>query len=78
MAFAASISHGSGVTSICARGPATKPFWGTDENILKQEAAYAAEVNQRGSTMLALILNAIYRQFLKAALPGMANKGAWQ
>jgi len=25
---------------------------------------------------LALILNAIYRQFLKAALPGMANKGA--
>jgi hypothetical protein len=58
--------------------PATKPFWGTDENILKQKAAYAAEVNQRGSTMLALILNAIYRQFLKAALPGMANKGAWQ
>ncbi len=28
------------------------------------------------SIMLALILNAIYRQFLKAALPGMANKGA--
>jgi len=26
--------------------------------------------------MLALILNAIYRQFLKAALPGMASKGA--
>jgi len=26
--------------------------------------------------MLALILNAIYRQFLKAALAGMANKGA--
>jgi len=25
---------------------------------------------------LALILNAIYRQFLKAALAGMANKGA--
>jgi len=29
--------------------------------------------NQRGSIMLALILNAIYRQFLKAALPGMAK-----
>ena len=59
-----------------ARSPATKPFWGTDENILKQKAAYPARVNQRGSTMLALILNVIYRQFLKAALPGMANKGA--
>ncbi len=61
-----------------AGSPATKPFWGTDENILKQKAAYRARVNQRGSTMLALILNAIYRQFLKAALPGMANKGAWR
>ena len=58
--------------------PATKPFWGTDENVLKQKAAYGARVNERGSTMLALILNAIYRQFLKAALPGMANKGAWR
>jgi hypothetical protein len=58
-----------------AGSPATKPFWGTDENILKK-AGYPAGVNQRGSTMLALILNAIYRQFLKAALPGMANKGA--
>jgi len=28
------------------------------------------------SIMLALILNAIYRQFLKAALAGMANKRA--
>jgi hypothetical protein len=31
-------------------------------------------INQRGSTML-FLLNAIYRQFLKAALPGMASKG---
>ena len=63
-------------TARTAGSPATKPFWGTDENILKQKAAYPARVNQRGSTMLAFILNAIYRQFLKAALPGMANKGA--
>jgi hypothetical protein len=54
----------------------TKPFWGTDENVLKQKAAYAGVVNQRGSTMLALILNAIYREFLKAALPGMASNEA--
>ena len=38
--------------SICAlRRPLpwhTKPFWGTDENVLKQKAAYAGGVNQRG------------------------------
>jgi len=28
--------------------------------------------------MLALLLNAIYRQFLNAALPGMASQGATQ
>ena len=74
------VPHAPGLMSICAlRRPLpwhTKPFWGTDENVLKQKAAYDGGVNQRGSIMLALILNAIYRQFLKAALPGMANKGA--
>jgi hypothetical protein len=32
-------------------------------------------IKQRGSIMLALILNAIYRQFLKSALPGVASQG---
>jgi hypothetical protein len=53
-------------------------FAASISHVLKQKAAHAATINQRGSTMLALILNAIYRQFLKAALPGMANKGAWR
>ena len=56
--------------------PATKPFWGTDENVLKQKAAYGARVNERGSTMLALILNAIYRILLSAAVPGIVREGA--
>jgi hypothetical protein len=33
-------------------------------------------IQQRGSIMLALIFNAIYRHFLKAALPGMVTLGA--
>jgi hypothetical protein len=33
-------------------------------------------MKQRGSIMVALILNAIYREFLKSALPGMATVGA--
>jgi hypothetical protein len=44
--------HGPGVTvDICAAAPspATKPFWGTDENVLKQKAAHTAGINKRGS-----------------------------
>ena len=31
---------------------------------------------QRGAIMLVLILNAIYHQFLRAALPGISSQGA--
>jgi hypothetical protein len=44
--------HGPGVTvDMCAAAPspATKPFWGTDENVLKQKAAHTAGINKRGS-----------------------------
>jgi hypothetical protein len=33
-------------------------------------------IKQRGVIMLAVILNAIYRQFLQAALPGISSQGA--
>jgi hypothetical protein len=33
-------------------------------------------IKQRGAIMLALILNAIYRQFLQAALLGISNQGS--
>ena len=32
-------------------------------------------IKQRGAIMLALILNAIYRQYLRAALQGIARQG---
>jgi hypothetical protein len=40
------------------------------------KAAYLPVNQTTGIVMLALILNAIYRQFIKAALPGMASQGA--
>jgi hypothetical protein len=33
-------------------------------------------IKQRGSVMVAVVLNAIYRRFLKNVLPGMARQGA--
>ena len=33
------------------------------------------QIKQRGAIMLTLILNAIYRQFLRAALPGICRQG---
>jgi hypothetical protein len=41
------------------------------EVVPQQSRSTVRFVQQRGSIMLALILNAIYRQFLKATLPGM-------
>jgi hypothetical protein len=38
------------------------------------KAVYLPQLKQRGSMTLALILNALYREFLKAALPGMAHQ----
>jgi len=35
-----------------------------------------APIRQRGAIMLVLILNAIYRQFLRAALHGISSQGA--
>ena len=55
---------------------ATKPFSLADEAALKQRGTTLLADQQRGSIMLALLLNAIYRRFLNAALPGMASQGA--
>jgi hypothetical protein len=38
----------------------------------------SSSIKYRGSDMFAIILNEIYRQFLNAALPGMASQGARQ
>lgn len=48
----------------------------SDENILKQKAAYLPHPPNTGIAMLALILNAIYRIFLSAAVPGIVREGA--
>jgi len=39
-------------------------------------ALVGSKVKQRDAIMLPLILNAIYRQFLQAALPGISSQGA--
>jgi hypothetical protein len=53
-----------------------KPFSPTAKSSRNSRDLPSDLIKQRGSIMLALILNAIYRQFLKAALPGMARLGA--
>ena len=54
----------------------TKPFSQFDEVIRKRASAPMAPIKQRGSIMLAFILNAVYRQFIRAALSGIATQGA--
>jgi hypothetical protein len=52
-----------------------KPFSPDREVVPQQTRPTIVSYEKRGAIMLALILNAIYRQFLKAALPGMATLG---
>jgi hypothetical protein len=53
-----------------------KPFSWFGEDILKRTGALIVPGSQqRGTIMLVLILNAIYRQFLRAALPGISRQG---
>jgi hypothetical protein len=47
-----------------------KPFSELCEIALKQESAAMTAIKQRGSIMLAYILNAIYRGFVRSALTG--------
>jgi hypothetical protein len=54
-----------------------KPFFPDREVVPQQRRPIpCSPIKQRGSIMVALILNAIYREFLKSALPGMATVGA--
>jgi hypothetical protein len=54
-----------------------KPFSRSDEVIRKRTSALIPSKSRDGDAiMLALILNAIYLQFLQAALPGISSQGA--
>jgi hypothetical protein len=53
-----------------------KPFSGRDETILKQRRPSFPSNKATGIVMLAVILNAFYRQFLATALPGLVRHGA--
>ena len=54
----------------------TKPFsWG-GEDILKRTSALIDLIKQWGAIMAVFILNAIYRQFLRAAVPGISSQEA--
>jgi hypothetical protein len=57
--------------------PSTKPFNGCREALLKQFQNQMPPTI-KGAIMLISILNLIYREFLKSALPGMTGRGAWR
>jgi hypothetical protein len=52
---------------------AVKQFSVSHEMVLKHRRRTVPAIKQRGSAMLTLILNVIYRQFLKAALTGTTS-----
>jgi hypothetical protein len=54
----------------------SKPFPQGREVGLKRIPAITAPIKQRGSIMLAIILNSIYRQFLRSSLSGMRKFAA--
>jgi hypothetical protein len=56
--------------------PLTKPFSGADENVLKQRRPTFPVHQTTGIVMLTRLLNAIYREFLSAAVPGIIREGA--
>jgi hypothetical protein len=56
----------------------TKPLSPLREVVLKAAGPIVLADQQRGSTMVALIFNPIYRKFLKAVVPGMARQWVWR
>jgi hypothetical protein len=51
----------------------TKPFSWAAKSARNESRLINAAINQRGSIMLATILNAIYREFLKSSVSGMLS-----
>jgi hypothetical protein len=68
--------HWEGRRRAGPRAGPMKPFSPTAKSSRNRRDLQCSLIKKRGSIMLALILNAIYRHFLKAALPGMASVGA--
>ena len=58
---------------VCPRLDATKPFSGRGETILKQNEHPMPQINKE-AIMLQIILNAIYREFLKSGFPALASE----
>jgi hypothetical protein len=56
-------------------GQADKAIFLFGEYPRKRISALIALIKRWGAMMLVFILNAIYRQFLRAALPGIARQG---
>jgi hypothetical protein len=76
-----SIQAAAGLAS--AAWPVAPKLPGSDETVslgreigLKRIPAITAPIKQRGSIMLAIILNSIYRQFLRSSLSGMRKFAA--
>jgi hypothetical protein len=56
--------------------PPTKPFSGADENVLKQRRPTFPSHQTTGIVILTRLLNAIYREILSAAVPGIVRERA--
>ena len=62
--------------SATKRTPSRRNHFSGSAKIPGNEAVLSSRmIKQRGAIMLALILNAIYRQYLRAALQGIARQG---
>jgi hypothetical protein len=66
---------GPGGLAVRARAQPDETTFPQTRSRPETEAAYATRDQRRGSIMLIRILNAIYRQFLRAALIGTAAMG---
>jgi hypothetical protein len=55
----------------------TKPLNGCHETLLKQIQNQMLPTT-KGALMLISILDLVYREFLKSALPGIARQGVWR
>ena len=56
--------------------PLTKPFSGADENVLKQRRPTFPNHQTTGIVILTRLLNAIYREIVSAAVPGIVRERA--
>jgi hypothetical protein len=56
--------------------PLTKPFSGADENVLKQRRPTFPNHETTGIVILTRLLNAIYREIVSAAVPGIVRERA--